>query len=323
MFIRPRRYRMIMAFLSGLAISVALLIGGYFYYRSNLGKIESEMRVSIEDETLTAFNESHPMGIVYVFANDKKAGDIIADTDLTPAEINESAIPGDAVVSPEEALGKVMRCDIAKNTVTTESLFFTEGDYPDDLRLTEYTVMNLPQKLDVGSFIDVRIMFPNGMDYIVLSKKETIDLVKSENGQTSFLWLHINEEEILRMSSAIVDASLVEGARLYAVIYVAPDIQKEAIMTYPANSEVLGLILTNPNIVDRAIETLEIRNREAFEEQMNSDLETAGKNEVYGPVDTDALPVNAVPDDTVPADVVPDGTENQDTSESTGLDGRL
>lgn len=311
MFIRPRRYRMIMAFLLGLAVSVALLTGGYFYYRSNLAKIESEMRAGIEDETLAAFNESHPMGVVYVFANDKKAGEIISDTDLSPAEIGKSVIPGDAVISPEEALGKIMRCDIAKNTMATGSLFFTEGNYPDDLRLMEYTVVNLPQKLDAGSFIDVRIMFPNGLDYIILSKKEVIDLSKGESGQTSFLWLHIDEEEILRMSSAIVDASLVEASRLYAVVYVAPDIQKEAVMTYPANNEVLELIRTNPNIVDKAIETLEARNRTTFEEQMDRDLETSGKNGVFGPVEEDAVPADA------------NAADNPEVAADTGLDGRL
>ena len=35
---------MILAFLLGLGISVALLIGSYFYYRSNLALLESEIK---------------------------------------------------------------------------------------------------------------------------------------------------------------------------------------------------------------------------------------------------------------------------------------
>lgn len=282
MFIKPRRFHMVLAFLLGLAISVLLLTGGYLYYRSNLARLESEMRAQITEETRQAFNEEYPMSLVYVFQSDKKAGETIADTDLVPAEVNERVIPSDAVLILEEALGMVMRCDITKNTIVTRSLFYAEEEYPDDLRVMEYTVVNLPERLEKGGFVDVRIMFPNGLDYIILSKKRVVDCRHGENGQNSLIWLHMTEEEILRMSSAIVDASLVEGATLYAVQYVAPDIQKDAIKTYPANLEVLELISTNPNIVDRAIEALEVRNRMNFEKRIDEELVFSGKRGVYG-----------------------------------------
>lgn len=282
MFIKPRRFRMVLAFLLGLAISVVLLIGGYFYYRSNLAQLESEIRAQVTEETVEAFNEEHPMSLVYLFKTDKKAGETIADTDLVPAEVSVRAIPADVVLSPEEALGMVVRCDIAQNTMVTRSLLYTEEEYPDDLRMMEYTVINLSEKLETGSFVDVRIMFPNGLDYIVLTKKRVVDLQYDENGRPSLIRLHMTEEEILRMSSAIVDASLVEGAFLYAVQYVAPDIQKEAVKTYPANLEVLELISNNPNIVDRAVETPEVRNRTIFEQRMDQELVLSGKQAVYG-----------------------------------------
>lgn len=282
MFVRPRRFRMILAFLLGLGISVALLVAGYFYYMSNLDRLESELKARAMEEARQAFNEEYPMSLVYVFKNDKKAGEIIGDTDLEPAEINEWAIPTDAVLRPEEAAGKVMRCDITRNTVVTRSLFYSEEEFPDDLRITEYSVINLPAGLEPGNFIDIRIMFPNGLDYIVLSKKKVIDLKKDEGKPVGLVVLHMTEEEILRMSSAIVDASLVDGAVLYAVRYVAPDIQKEAARTYPPNLEVLELIASNPNIVEKAVETLEVRSRLNFEKSMNEDLEFSGKSPVFG-----------------------------------------
>lgn len=282
MFIKPRRLHMVFAFSLGLAISAILLAGGYFYYRSNLGRLESEMRAQIEEETRQAFNEEYPMSLVYVLQTDKKAGEPISDTDLVPAEVNARVVPIDAVLSLEEAVGMVLRCDITQNTIVTRSLIYAEEEYPDDLRVMEYTVVNLPERLEKGEYIDVRIMFPNGLDYIILSKKRVIDCRHGENGQNSLIWLHMTEEEILRMSSAIVDASLVEGSVLYAIRYVAPDIQKDAIKTYPANLEVLELISTNPNIVNSAIETLEIRNRMNFEKRMDEELVFSGKRGVYG-----------------------------------------
>ena len=162
---------MILAFLLGLGISVALLIGSYFYYRSNLALLESEIKTQAMEEARIVFNEEYPMSIVYVLQHDKKAGETISDTDLVPAEMNARVIPAVVVYSPEEATGMVMRCDISKNTVVTKSLIYSEEDFPDDLRMMEYTVINLPNRLEEGSFIDVRIMFPNGLDYIILSRK--------------------------------------------------------------------------------------------------------------------------------------------------------
>jgi len=273
----------------GLGISATVLIGGYFYYRSNLALLESEMKAKAMEEARQAFNEEYPMSLVYVFRQDKKAGEIIADTDLEPAEANTRIIPADAVMSVEEAVGMVMRCDITKNTVVTKAMFYSEEVFPDDLRLMEYSVISLPGNLEAGSFIDVRIMFPNGLDYIILSKKKVIDLRREENRRDDLIRLHMTEEEILRMSSAIVDASLVDGSILYAVQYVAPDIQKEAARTYPANLEVLELIKTNPNIVSKAIETLEVRNRLDFEKRMDQDLILSGRRGVFGETDMNEL----------------------------------
>ena len=289
MFIRPRRFRIILAFMLGLGISATVLIGGYFYYRSNLALLESEMKAKAMEEARQAFNEEYPMSLVYVFRQDKKAGEIIADTDLEPAEANTRIIPADAVMSVEEAVGMVMRCDITKNTVVTKAMFYSEEVFPDDLRLMEYSVISLPGNLEAGSFIDVRIMFPNGLDYIILSKKKVIDLRREENRRDDLIRLHMTEEEILRMSSAIVDASLVDGSILYGVQYVAPDIQKEAARTYPANLEVLELIKTNPNIVSKAIETLEVRNRLDFEKRMDQDLILSGRRGVFGETDMNEL----------------------------------
>lgn len=190
-------------------------------------------------------------------------------------------MPSDAISDISHALGKVVRCDVKANTCITSSLIYSEDEYPDDMRLTEYTVINLPEKLEPGQFIDIRIMFPNGLDYIVLSKKRVIDLAHTGDGNIGKVWLYSVEEEILRMSSAIVDASIVQGAFLYAVPYVAPDIQEAAYKTYPVNSEVYDLIAENPNIVTKAITELESRNRELFENIINNMQQNSGKKAIF------------------------------------------
>jgi len=279
--LRPQRYRILLGFLAGLSLSLVILAAGYFYYRNNTYQVTEQEKLQIRQMAVEEYKQNNPTSLVYKITTDKKSGDILQDKDIAPAEISASLKPADAVTDPSLAIGKVIRCDILSNTVITESLLYGKQDYPHDMRLMEYSVLNLPQKLQKNEFIDIRIMFPNGLDYIVLSKKQVTDLERSENDQKSIIWFHAGEEEILRMASAIVDASIVEGTVLYAVPYVAPDIQNQAAITYPVNLKVQKLILEDPNIVNKAVTELEARNRELFEKRMNEDYQYSGRNKVF------------------------------------------
>jgi len=292
---RPQRYRIILGFILGLIISMIVFGVAYFYYLNHEKEMKEQEKAAIQQEAVDKYIQEHPTKVVYALAQDKKAGEVLSDTDFAATEINEELVPADAVLEPSFAVGKVMRSDMKQNTILTESLYYEEKDYPDDMRLLEYTVVNLPQKLDVNEFVDLRIMLPTGSDYIVLSKKRVIDLQRpTPENPKNIIWFHALEEEILRMTSAIVDASFVDGAILYAVPYVAPDVQDEAIQTYPPNIEVQNLIIQNPNILEKAITELEARNRKLFEENVNNCFESMGKNRVFTNDNRVLLPV---PDD--------------------------
>jgi len=292
---RPQRYRIILGFILGLIISMIVFGVAYFYYLNHEKEMKEQEKAAIQQEAVDKYIQEHPTKVVYALAQDKKAGEVLSDTDFAATEINEELVPADAVLEPSFAVGKVIRSDMKQNTILTESLYYEEKDYPDDMRLLEYTVVNLPQKLDVNEFVDLRIMLPTGSDYIVLSKKRVIDLQRpTPENPKNIIWFHALEEEILRMTSAIVDASFVDGAILYAVPYVAPDVQDEAIQTYPPNIEVQNLIIQNPNILEKAITELEARNRKLFEENVNNCFESMGKNRVFTNDNQVLLPV---PDD--------------------------
>ncbi len=70
------------------------------------------------------------------------------------------------------------------------------------------------------------------------------------------IWTYLNEKEIIRMGSAVVDAYL-NSAELYAIEYVDPFIQEAAKVTYPENANVLELIKSNASIMDAAAYNLE------------------------------------------------------------------
>ena len=151
----------------------------------------------------------------------------------------------------------IAKVDMNANTVLTLELL-EKGDntVQDDVRRQEYNVVVLPLDLTTGDYIDIRLMLPNGQDFIVVSKKEVeIPIVGDTDSQTT-MWVDLSEDEILHMSCAIVDAARVTGAKLYATKYTDPGMQKAAIPTYAVNSETSALLTNNPNILENAMEEL-------------------------------------------------------------------
>ena len=319
MIMRPSRYRTMFGVVLGFFIAMIISVLGYVYYRNNQTQITVSEVSDIKQKAIDEYLGAHPTGIIYVAAKELKSGHVLSDGDLLPAEISSAVMPIDAVTNPTQAVGKVIRCDVTASTAITNSLLYDKGEFPDDLRLMEYTVINIPQKLEANQFIDIRIMFPNGLDYIILSKKQVTDIQRATENQKEFLWISVSEEEMLRMSSAIVDASIVEEAYLYVVPYIAPDIQKKAVTTYPSNSEVQTLILQDPNIIKKAITELEERNRLILEDSVNHDRESFGKTKVYTENTEKIVPIN-----TLPAETQNQPNKASDISENgSGIDNRF
>jgi hypothetical protein len=78
-----------------------------------------------------------------------------------------------------------------------------------------------------------------------------------------------NEEEILRFSSAIVDAYTTTGAYIYTTKYIAVDAQEDATPNYPVRAETLELIQSDPNVLTTAINTLNLSARLSLESRLS------------------------------------------------------
>ncbi|WP_334071253.1 MULTISPECIES: SAF domain-containing protein [Paenibacillus] len=177
------------------------------------------------------------------------AGYMIRAEDVVPIELPAQAVPADLLNSRDMVVGKAVKLPLQANTLLTESLIYEEEPTSADLRYREMGFIQLPGTLSKQDTVDVRIQFPTGQDYILLSKKRVSSL---SNGVVT---MTLNEAEILSLSSAIVDAYL-HKASIYALLYVEPGLQAKAVPTYPANDAVLGLIRKDPNIVRQAEQAL-------------------------------------------------------------------
>lgn len=160
----------------------------------------------------------------------------------------------------------IAKLNMQQNTILTlEMIAKSDEALTDDLRRQEYNCIVLPVDLGTGDYVDIRLMLPNGQDYIVVSKKQ-IEMASASMDDGSALWtssdtvwMNLQEDEILTMSCAIVDAYKITGAKLYATVYTDPGMQEGAKETYLINAETAALIKTDPNVLAEAKSELENR----------------------------------------------------------------
>ncbi|BFH60128.1 SAF domain-containing protein [Paenibacillus azoreducens] len=297
--IRFRQKRLLIASLiGGAAVLLICVIFGYLYFNYIHNKYEkrtAEIQLKL-NEAEKRLNEERVD--VTVVNKDHAAGDRLREEDLQTISVPKSSVPANTL-DRQSVVGKFIKIDIQANAVITEPMVFEEGITPDDLRIQEFRMIELPLKLKKEDFVDVRIKFPTGQDYIVLSKKKVEDLL------TGTVWYDMNEKEILTMSSAIVDA-YINNASIYALNYVDPYMQQEAVVTYPPNPKVQDLIDSDPNIVEVAKSEMERKVRAKLEQDLKSMPEEDIQKYVNGKSkdDSKAFEYHANPDQ-------PDGAAQQ------------
>jgi len=263
--IRQRTKHLIGAGLIGACIA-GLLLSSLLIYQGMMqaeekDKLAAEYERQLRSAVKVEEERKQLKRKVLAAGKDVTAGEQLGQEAISVIEMPADAVSDNMIVDAAYPLKKFAKIDIRRNTPLTKSMLFEEGVVPDDLRNEEFALLRLPSDLKIGQFVDVRIKFPTGHDYIVLAKK------KVEQLAGSVVWHQVDEQEILAMSSAIVDAYL-HHATLYSLSYVDPFVQNKAIPNYPINADVMALIKSDPNVVDAAKRGLEVRVREQLERDL-------------------------------------------------------
>jgi hypothetical protein len=202
---------------------------------------------------------------VYMATEDIKAGDALTVNNLERATVYSSQ-PQESYITQKE-IGKLALIDIPAATHVLATMI-TEHTVSSELREMEYQVISISSNIESNDTVDVRIVYPNGESYIVLSKKMMKGVVEGSLG--CYLWM--NEEEILRMSAAIVDAALYTGSQLITTKYIEPAIQEASRVTYTPSIAILSLLEKDPNILERCSQELTKEIRKALENRLASSM---------------------------------------------------
>ncbi len=261
---RTTRQYIVVALICIIVISGAATITSYLITNQIKAEYDSLLKKAEGDIKANQRN-------IYVSTRKIKAGeeltkDVIEKRTVYSSQAQETYIT-------ENEIGTLTLIEIPEQTYIMRSMV-SENSVASELREVEYQVIYLGGNIICGDTVDVRIIFPNGEDYIILTKK-LIKNIAADN-QTIYLWLA--EEEILRMSSAIVDSYLYTGAKLYITKYIEPNLQDASCITYEPSLATIQLIRNNPNIIETATNELSKEVRKAMENRQADSMNTDVRN---------------------------------------------
>lgn len=214
----------------------------------------------------------------YALNTDVKSGQEITADMLTKVDTYQNLIPQNyidmaQIANVESGKKVIAKIDMYKNTLLTAASITVEGkEVTNDVRTMEYNMLALPINVNVGDYVDVRITFPNGQDFIVIAKKE----IKNIQGET--VTFDLTEEEILMLNSAVVESYIMTASNIYVAKYVEPGMQEKAAKTYTPTSEVYNLIKSDSNIVETAKTELISRFNADSRSEMNSSVNQYSQN---------------------------------------------
>ncbi|MBN2981827.1 SAF domain-containing protein [Cohnella algarum] len=274
---RQQKRVIIASIVGGLAL-LLLVLAIVFYFQAKQASFEEQLQSEYETR-IKEWESREQTAITTVLAASRSipAGTTLQAGDVKAVEVSTSLESSGSIKEPNAAVGKITKIDLQPNTPLVASMLFEDKPIPRDLRVQEFNVIQLPTNLQKGQFVDVRINFPTGEDFIVLSKKKVREL------SGTIVWYEMNETEILMASSAIIDAYL-QGAKLYALTYVDPGTQEAAVANYPSNPKVLDLMERDPNILDEAKTALARQLRATLDNNLKAMSDTDKMRVISGSV---------------------------------------
>lgn len=241
-----------------IAFLIPCIIFGVFFYLYNSRKSQE-----ITNLNLKAADEER-----YVFSGDYQVNHIVGADDVRLAGVKKESVAYDTYSAEQLGIliGKKLKVPVMNKTLVSSSLFFEdETDVNGDVRTKEFNMISLPSDLQQYDYVDVRILFPTGEDFLVVAGKEVKKL--GTNSESNTIFMDLTEEELIRLSGAIIESYISDSVHLYAVKYVDPYQQL-------FEEKQVDYVEKYRSTVETMLEELNAELNELSEETLNPDIGT-------------------------------------------------
>lgn len=239
-----------------IGVLIAALIGTILISK----RVSDKQKKEIDNLNTTIASLQKDQTTVYATTEDVKAGQVIEMDKLTTVNIPKESVPENAITKESDIEGKRFKISLAANSYITKNMLLNQK-LTQNQRELDIVLSEIPIGLEVGDYVDIRVTFPEGQNYTVMSHKQVVGI----NGST--LKIIVVEHDFYRYESVKTDMSIYSSTKIYAAKYVEPGIQKSAKVFYPLRFNVAKQSLRDPNMDSKDFLKL-LKSRKELEEQL-------------------------------------------------------
>jgi len=207
----------------------------------------------------------------YVLAVAVRSGEEIKEEHLQIVDVPVK-IGLNLVSIADNIVGRYFRISLEPGTVLTRDDILEERKDA-TYRYFDLVLDDLPIGIVVGDFIDVRIVFPFGEDFIAIAHKKIQEI---NSGIPKVI---LNEHEINIFQSLMLDRAVFPGTRIYAVEYLDGGAQATAQVYYPINRNIAELAAINPNLLELVQQEMIVR-RQTVDQLVGGGIEEKTEEEL-------------------------------------------
>lgn len=249
---------------------VSWVIVGVFFWKYK--KNTDTMLENKENEITrleTRISDLGELKDAYCVSANVVSGKLIDETDFHRIQV-PSSMSKNLIDNSDDLIGKYFKSSMTEGTVITCDDIYEEV-ITDDMRYYDLIVDVLPIGLKPGAFVDVRIKFGTGADYVGIVHRKVAEI----NGNC--LKLILTENDILTFSSMLVDNLVFSqkitatvdlnndgkinasdsidaiGSYIYAIEYVEGGLQTTTSSYYSPSVVVQAIMANDPNMLSSAL----------------------------------------------------------------------
>lgn len=269
-------------------------VGGTLYYRSQFNKAVAERNQLVQQtgELQVAIDAIGPITEVWTVKTHVLAGAIVKEEELVQQTIPVSSVTEQYVMDKSQIIGKYYKIDMHPGVAITKDTLMSEP-MEEIMYERDMSFKYLPLGLKVGDYIDIRITYPYGQEFVVIQHERVQQLVES----SKTIKLILNEAQLMLWMSAMKDYALTGGigTSVYVTKYIEPGITQKATPYYPVRKEMEQSIMLSPNIKDKTA-CINSELRDMIDSIMASVQENHG-SALYSGVESEASGINAATSD--------------------------
>lgn len=220
--------------------------GTYHFYSENQNQIQQNQALAAQNAQVQAeLDAIGQLVTVYEVSAKMYSGKQIKETDLIPVSVPASTCSTTSITDISQLVGKYYKIDIQPGTILSTDMLMEEVQDTAKRYPRELTFTSLPVSTVVGDYVDIRVILPNGEEYVVLAHEQIQRIYE----QT--ITINISEEENAILNSVFADMGSYSGYMLcYLTKYIEPGKDVDTVAFYPVVHDMETFLQFNPNIED-------------------------------------------------------------------------